>query len=366
MFARFLERLQVSTGDSFPQPISFSVVNAGASRPESTRLLHKLVVRKLSEMANPHTHFELDESEACASALSRLHYSSFHFIAFLPLNFSLGEFCTILWQMAVDMHRAVTDLLAASSLSDDETDGNGVVAASLASSSLSATTLSASGGEESLLSELNRRETDGLSFEEDADEGTGPLSVAESEERSTGSASKGSTPARFTGGKSSQSRPSHLSEAEARVAAIGDIVANLAQQLKAGKIASVDLASIRSQTARKYRLSHAPKLVEILAAVPPDHRSALAPLLRAKPVRTASGIAVVAVMSKPHRCPHIATTGNICVYCPGGPDSDFEYSTQSYTGYEPTSMRAIRARSAGETRLACLMSNIASTLRRLP
>jgi elongator complex protein 3 len=66
--------------------------------------------------------------------------------------------------------------------------------------------------------------------------------------------------------------------------------------------------------------------------------------LRAKPVRSASGIAVVAVMSKPHRCPHIATTGAICVYCPGGPDSDFEYSTQSYTGYEPTSMRAIRAR----------------------
>lgn len=33
-----------------------------------------------------------------------------------------------------------------------------------------------------------------------------------------------------------------------------------------------------------------------------------------------------------------------CSYCPGGPDSDFDYSTQSYTGYEPTSMRAIRAR----------------------
>ena len=32
------------------------------------------------------------------------------------------------------------------------------------------------------------------------------------------------------------------------------------------------------------------------------------------------------------------------LYCPGGPDSDFDYSTQSYTGYEPTSMRAIRAR----------------------
>ena len=97
-------------------------------------------------------------------------------------------------------------------------------------------------------------------------------------------------------------------------------------------------------TASKYRLARAPKLVEIIAAVPDECRAVLMPQLRAKPVRTASGIAVVAVMSKPHRCPHIATTGNICIYCPGGPDSDFEYSTQSYTGYEPTSMRAIRAR----------------------
>jgi len=87
-----------------------------------------------------------------------------------------------------------------------------------------------------------------------------------------------------------------------------------------------------------------PKQTEILSAVPEDYIHILGPILKSKPVRTASGIAVVAVMSKPHRCPHIATTGNICVYCPGGVDSDFEYSTQSYTGYEPTSMRAIRAR----------------------
>ena len=82
----------------------------------------------------------------------------------------------------------------------------------------------------------------------------------------------------------------------------------------------------------------------MISAVPESHKKRLLPLIKVKPVRTASGIAVVAVMAKPHRCPHIATTGNICVYCPGGPDSDFEYSTQSYTGYEPTSMRAIRAR----------------------
>lgn len=98
------------------------------------------------------------------------------------------------------------------------------------------------------------------------------------------------------------------------------------------------------QVAQKNGLSFQPKLVDIIAGVPSDYKDSLLPKLKAKPVRTASGIAVVAVMSKPHRCPHINFTGNICVYCPGGPDSDFEYSTQSYTGYEPTSMRAIRAR----------------------
>ena len=106
----------------------------------------------------------------------------------------------------------------------------------------------------------------------------------------------------------------------------------------------VDLNRLKCVLAQKYGLDSQPRLVDIISAVPHEHRQRLLPKLRAKPVRTASGIAVVAVMCKPHRCPHINMTGNICVYCPGGPDSDFEYSTQSYTGYEPTSMRAIRAR----------------------
>ncbi|KAL6780675.1 HAT4 [Auxenochlorella protothecoides x Auxenochlorella symbiontica] len=133
-----------------------------------------------------------------------------------------------------------------------------------------------------------------------------------------------------------------LDPAEARLRAISDIVGQLIAGLHTGK--DVDLNQIKRIASTKFSLARAPKLVEIIAALPEEHRAALLPRLRAKPVRTASGIAVVAVMSKPHRCPHIATTGNICVYCPGGPDSDFEYSTQSYTGYEPTSMRAIRAR----------------------
>ena len=104
------------------------------------------------------------------------------------------------------------------------------------------------------------------------------------------------------------------------------------------------MTKLKTRIAAKYKMKGMPKIVDILAALPESHKDKLTPFLKGKPVRTASGIAVVAVMSKPHRCPHIAMTGNICVYCPGGPDSDFEYSTQSYTGYEPTSMRAIRAR----------------------
>ena len=106
----------------------------------------------------------------------------------------------------------------------------------------------------------------------------------------------------------------------------------------------LNLNSLRGQISKKFRLSNIPPLTAIIAAVPEHYKKYIVHRLVAKPIRTSSGIAVVAVMCKPHRCPHIAYTGNICVYCPGGPDSDFEYSTQSYTGYEPTSMRAIRAR----------------------
>ncbi|EGF79054.1 hypothetical protein BATDEDRAFT_90184 [Batrachochytrium dendrobatidis JAM81] len=124
--------------------------------------------------------------------------------------------------------------------------------------------------------------------------------------------------------------------------ACSEIVHELVVAVKEGK--DVNLNGIKSRISRKYKMHTQPKLVDIIAAIPEQHRATLLPKIRAKPVRTASGIAVVAVMCKPHRCPHIAMTGNICVYCPGGPDSDFEYSTQSYTGYEPTSMRAIRSR----------------------
>jgi elongator complex protein 3 len=133
-----------------------------------------------------------------------------------------------------------------------------------------------------------------------------------------------------------------LSQSELMMLACGEMAAELIKASKSNQ--SLNLNSIKHNVSRAYKLTHQPRLVDIIAAIPEEHKRTILPLIKAKPIRTASGIAVVAVMCKPHRCPHLSMTGNICVYCPGGPDSDFEYSTQSYTGYEPTSMRAIRSR----------------------
>ncbi|GFU00399.1 elongator complex protein 3 [Nephila pilipes] len=140
----------------------------------------------------------------------------------------------------------------------------------------------------------------------------------------------------------SKLKDNKYSKDELMVMTVAEIVQELIKAHKSNT--SVNLNRVKCEVSSKYGLQSQPKLVDIIAAVPPDYKKILLPKLKAKPVRTASGIVVVAVMCKPHRCPHINMTGNVCVYCPGGPDSDFEYSTQSYTGYEPTSMRAIRAR----------------------
>jgi elongator complex protein 3 len=138
-------------------------------------------------------------------------------------------------------------------------------------------------------------------------------------------------------------------ENERYMRACADIASALIQDYEAQADGSkpkkdLNLNALRGQISKKHYLKSQPPLTAIIAAVPEHYKKYILPKLIAKPIRTSSGIAVVAVMCKPHRCPHISYTGNICVYCPGGPDSDFEYSTQSYTGYEPTSMRAIRAR----------------------
>jgi elongator complex protein 3 len=56
-------------------------------------------------------------------------------------------------------------------------------------------------------------------------------------------------------------------------------------------------------------------------------------ILLKKPVKTASGVAVIALMPKPYACPH-----GRCTYCPGGIEFN---SPNSYTGNEPSTINAI-------------------------
>lgn len=93
-----------------------------------------------------------------------------------------------------------------------------------------------------------------------------------------------------------------------------------------------DLQRLKSQLCEKYSLSRMPSNPEILSGVAPDKRALVEPLLRIKPVRSLSGVSVVAVMASPEKCPH-----GRCIYCPGGPEMG---TAQSYTGFEPAARRA--------------------------
>jgi elongator complex protein 3 len=99
-----------------------------------------------------------------------------------------------------------------------------------------------------------------------------------------------------------------------------------------------ELDRLKVKMCGEYSLSSVPRNADILSAATPDERGALLSLLRTKPSRTSSGIAVIAVMAKPYPCPKDAP----CVYCPGGVKSVFGDTPQSYTGHEPATMRAIQ------------------------
>ena len=61
------------------------------------------------------------------------------------------------------------------------------------------------------------------------------------------------------------------------------------------------------------RSAGVPPNSETLALVSEEDLPVVEEILRRKPVRTLSGVAVVAVMTSPAPCPH-----GKCIYCPGG------------------------------------------------
>ena len=91
----------------------------------------------------------------------------------------------------------------------------------------------------------------------------------------------------------------------------------------------VDLQRLKIEASRKYNLDKVIRNSDILKFTEDPK---IVEILRKKPMRTLSGIAVVAVMTRPAQCPH-----GRCTYCPRGDDA-----CQSYTGKEPASLRAIQ------------------------
>ena len=93
-----------------------------------------------------------------------------------------------------------------------------------------------------------------------------------------------------------------------------------------------DAHRLKLAIAAKYHLQQIASNADIIAALTPEEKLKLLPILRRKTTRTISGVTVVAVMTKPQPCPQPEP----CAYCPGGPSTG---SPQSYTGHEPAAMR---------------------------
>jgi len=83
----------------------------------------------------------------------------------------------------------------------------------------------------------------------------------------------------------------------------------------------------------RYALERLPRNSEILSSATEEQFSNLQKILLKKPVKTASGVAVIAIMPKPFACPH-----GRCTFCPGGVEVN---TPNSYTGKEPVTLSAI-------------------------
>ncbi|MBR4216637.1 MAG: hypothetical protein IKR87_02775, partial [Candidatus Methanomethylophilaceae archaeon] len=92
---------------------------------------------------------------------------------------------------------------------------------------------------------------------------------------------------------------------------VSSLAAEIIGAVKDGSITSREaLQNLKLKLCKKYGLPGVPPNSEILAEVEPEDRKLLTPFLLKKPTRTISGVAVVAVMTSPHDCPH-----GKCAYC---------------------------------------------------
>jgi len=91
-----------------------------------------------------------------------------------------------------------------------------------------------------------------------------------------------------------------------------------------------DLEIAKRKVCREYDLPKFMSNTEILEYATDKEKEKITDVLRKKPTRTISGVAIVAVMCHPHNCPH-----GRCFYCP-----ESDVAPPSYTGEEPAALRA--------------------------
>ncbi len=111
----------------------------------------------------------------------------------------------------------------------------------------------------------------------------------------------------------------------------------LTQLIRKKKPSKKELLKLKAKLCSKYGLKKLPSDIEILLNADAKEIPHIKKYIITKPVRTLSGVAVIAVMTQPFKCPH-----GMCTMCPGGVDSAFGSVPQSYTGKEPATRRAIR------------------------
>ena len=116
-----------------------------------------------------------------------------------------------------------------------------------------------------------------------------------------------------------------------------DFYQEIIAELKENTYSPKEWARLKRDLSLKHKLKSIPTNIQILIHSSGDELKIIKSKLSTKPTRTISGVAPVAIMTKPARCPH-----GKCIYCVGGIDSPWGDVPQSYGGHEPATMRGKR------------------------
>jgi len=104
--------------------------------------------------------------------------------------------------------------------------------------------------------------------------------------------------------------------------------------VKSGSLSKDQITRAKIRLCKAHGVKRIPTDIEIMLHAKKEDVPLLNKSLKTKPMRTQSGVAVCAIMSKPFRCPH-----GSCLMCPSRTAKGVP---QSYTGREPATMRAMR------------------------